>query len=82
MVAVLGSSLGAGINATAADRSLEYRVLATSKTSTIEMELNEAGAAGYRFSKAMGGETAFGGQEIVVVIVLPENVISARFTDS
>ena len=27
------------------------------------------GAAGYRFSNAMGGETAFGGQEIVVAMV-------------
>jgi hypothetical protein len=69
MVAVLGSSLGAGIHATAADRPLEYRLLATSKTSTMEKELNEAAAAGYRFSKAMGGETAIGGQEIVVAMV-------------
>lgn len=68
IVAVLFSSLGPR-NATAADRALEYRVLATSKTSTMEVELNQAGAAGYRFSSAMGGETAFGGQEIVVAMV-------------
>jgi hypothetical protein len=35
----------------------------------MERELNEAGAAGYRFSTAMGGQTAFGGQEIVVAVV-------------
>jgi hypothetical protein len=69
MVAVLCSSLGAGINATAADRPVEYRLLATSKTSTMERELNEAGAEGYRFSNAMGGETANGRQEIVVAMV-------------
>ena len=69
MVTVLGAGLWTAINATAADRPLEYRVLATSQTSTMEKELNEAGAAGYRFSKAMGGETAFGGQEIVVAVV-------------
>lgn len=35
----------------------------------MERELNEAGAAGYRFSEAMGGETANGGQELVVAMV-------------
>ena len=44
--------------ATAADQPLDYRLLATSKTSTMEKELNEAGSAGYHFSKAMGGVTA------------------------
>jgi hypothetical protein len=34
----------------------------------MEKELNAAGAAGYRFSNAMGGETAVGGQEIVVAM--------------
>src|SRR5438132_12955473 len=53
----------------AADASLDYRILATSKTSTMEKELNEAAAAGYRFSKAMGGKSANGGQEVVVAMV-------------
>jgi hypothetical protein len=39
----------------------------------MEKELNEAGAEGYRFSKAMGGETASGGQEIVVAMVKAES---------
>jgi len=52
-----------------ADRPLDYRILATSKTSTMERELNEASAAGYRFSQAMGGKTANGGQEVVVAMV-------------
>src|SRR5690349_17664885 len=56
IIAVLGLTLGSSINATAADRPLEFRLLATSKTSTMGKELNEAGAAGYRFSMAMGGE--------------------------
>ena len=47
----------------------DYRVLATKKTSTMEKELNEAGEAGYRFVAVMGGETGFGGSEVVVVMV-------------
>src|SRR5262249_24991613 len=35
----------------------------------MEQELNAAAAAGYRFSKAIGGRTAYGGQEVVVAMV-------------
>lgn len=45
-----------------------YRVLATSKTSTMEKEMQEAGEAGYRFVAVMGGETAIGGKEVVVLM--------------
>lgn len=45
-----------------------YRVLATSKTSTMQKELNEAAAAGFRFSGVMGGDTAIGGKEVVIVM--------------
>lgn len=44
---------------------LQYRVLATSRTSTMQKELNEAAEAGFRFQAFMGGETAFGGDEVV-----------------
>jgi hypothetical protein len=47
----------------------QYRVLATTKTSTMETEMQEAAEAGFRFGGVMGGETAFGGQEVVVVMV-------------
>jgi len=50
------------------DEGVEYKLLATSKTSTLEKELNEAAAAGYRFEAVMGGETSFGGNEIVAII--------------
>jgi hypothetical protein len=53
--------------ATPAFAQLDYRVLATSKTSTMEKELNAAGAEGYRFVAVMGGETA-GGDEVVVLM--------------
>jgi len=60
-------AMGAAVNG--ADRPLEYRVLATSKTSTMDKELNEAAGDGYRFAKAMGGKTANGGQEVVITMV-------------
>ena len=47
--------------------AVEYRVLATNKTSTMQKELNEAAEAGFRFQAVMGGETAFGGSEVVSV---------------
>ena len=47
--------------------AIEYRVLATTKTSTMEKELNEASDAGFQFKAVMGGETEFGGSEVVVV---------------
>ncbi len=46
----------------------EYKVLATSKTSTMEKEMNAAAEAGFAFAAVMGGETAFGGNETVVVM--------------
>ena len=48
--------------------AVTYKVLATSKTSTMQKELQEAGAAGYRFVAVMGGETAAGGKEVVVLM--------------
>jgi hypothetical protein len=50
-----------------AQTSYDYRVLATSRTSTLEKEMNEAADAGYRFSFVMGGKTARGGSESVAV---------------
>lgn len=47
---------------------VEYRTLATNKTSTTEKEMNEAATAGFRFGGVMGGETAFGGSEVVTVM--------------
>jgi hypothetical protein len=51
-----------------AQSTLTYKVLATSKTSTMQKEMQEAGAAGYRFVAVMGGETALGGNEVVVLM--------------
>lgn len=45
-----------------------YRVLATNRTSTMQKEMQEAGDAGFRFAAVMGGETAVGGKEVVVIM--------------
>ncbi|MGA9772724.1 MAG: hypothetical protein WBV94_27085 [Blastocatellia bacterium] len=46
----------------------EFRLLATNKTSTMQKEMNEAAAAGYHYEGTMGGETSFGGSEVVVIM--------------
>lgn len=51
-----------------AQADITYKVLATSKTSTMQKEMQEAGEAGYRFVAVMGGETAIGGKEVVVLM--------------
>ena len=48
----------------------KYLLLATNRTGTMEEELNEAGARGYRFAGTQGGETAFGGNEVVIIMKL------------
>jgi hypothetical protein len=47
---------------------IEYKLLATNKTSTMEKEMNQAAAVGFRFEGVMGGETAGGGDEAVVIM--------------
>lgn len=46
----------------------DYRLLATSKTSSMEKEMNQAADAGYVFAGVMGGESSFGGKEVIVVM--------------
>jgi len=50
-------------------QQFDYRVLATNRTSTAEKEMNEAADAGFVFAAAMGGETGFGGNEVVVIMI-------------
>jgi hypothetical protein len=45
----------------------EYKLLATSKTSTMQKELQQAAGAGYRFVGVTVASTAFGGKEVVVI---------------
>jgi hypothetical protein len=46
----------------------DFKVLGTTKTSTMEREMNEAAQAGYVFQSVMGGETAFGGKEVIAIM--------------
>lgn len=48
--------------------TVEYRVLATNKTSTMQKEMQEAAEADFRFGDVMGGDTALGGSEVVVIM--------------
>lgn len=61
--------LAFGALAVSAQELVEYRLLATNKTSTMQKEMNEAADAGFRFAGAMGGDTAIGGSEVVSVMV-------------
>jgi len=45
----------------------DYRVLATTRTATMEKEMNQAADAGYRFRLVMGGETAAGNEVVAVM---------------
>jgi len=45
-----------------------YLLLATNRTSTMQDEMQDAADQGYVFAGTMGGETSFGGQEVVVVM--------------
>jgi hypothetical protein len=58
---------------------IDYHVVATSKTSTMQKELNEAAEMGFRFDTVMGGETAFGGNEVVVVMSRASGTKASRF---
>lgn len=49
-------------------KRFEYKLLATSKTSTMQKELNEAGSSGFRYVGLTTSETAFGGKELVVIL--------------
>jgi hypothetical protein len=63
----------------AALAQVEYRVIATNKTSTAEKEMNEAADAGFRFGGVMGGDTMFGGSEVVTVMHREPGSAPGRF---
>lgn len=71
---VLALAVCVSIAAPAFAQSHTYKVLATSKTSTMQKEMQDAGDAGFRFVGVMGGETAIGGKEVVVLMEKTEAV--------
>lgn len=75
LICVISSVEGVGLGI---DEEYEYRLLATNKTSTMEKEMGEAGGAGFKFAGVMGGETSFGGSEVVVVMQRIPTIEEAR----
>ena len=59
--------------------AVEYKVVATNKTSTSEKEMNEAAEAGFRFGGVMGGQTTFGGSEVLTVMTRNSTDEKGRF---
>jgi hypothetical protein len=58
----------------------EYKLLATNRTTTMEKEMNDAAAEGYRFHEVISGETFFGGSEALVVMIRPtDDFLKGRF---
>jgi hypothetical protein len=57
----------------------DYRLLATNKTSTMQKELSQAADAGFRFEKAMGGSSVFGGSEVVAIMSKEKAENRARY---
>lgn len=64
---ILAALLCLAVSVPALAQARSYKILATSKTSTMQKEMQAAGDAGYRFVAVMGGETATGGSEVVVL---------------
>ena len=63
----------------AAENQVGYKLLATSKTSTLEKEMNEAADGGFRFAGVMGGDTAIGGKEVVAIMSRAGEAVDKRF---
>ena len=67
---VFSSLIGVAHGQNVADVSdrTQYKVLATNKTSSMQKEMQEAAEAGFKFAGVMGGETSFGGSEVLVIM--------------
>jgi hypothetical protein len=58
---------------------VEYRVLATSKTSTMEKEMNEAADAGFEYRGQTVFKSTFGGKEVAVILERDKAVEPIRY---
>ena len=67
---ILSNTLGA--------QTYDYRLLATSKTGTMEKEMNQAADAGFVFGSVMGGESSIGGKEVIIVMMKSSDSKSSR----
>ena len=68
LLAAFGAASVAAAERASQSHDVDYRVLATSRMSTMERELNDYAAEGFVLIEAMGGETAFGGDELVAIM--------------
>ena len=59
----------------------DYLVIATSKTSTLEKEMNESGAKGYQVTMTVG-TTTLGGHELVVLARRKPQLTSQRIDET
>jgi hypothetical protein len=62
-----------------AQSRFEYKLLATSRTSKMERELQEAGDAGFEYRGQTVFSTAFGGKEVVVILEKDRSAETARY---
>ena len=68
VLSVLIGSSAVGTAQEGADAEYDFLVLATNRTLSMQREMQEAAGRGYFFAGVMGGETSFGGNEVVVVM--------------
>jgi hypothetical protein len=68
----------AGLVAPAAAQD-DVRVLATSRSTTMEKEMNEAADAGFRFAAVIGGDTATGSELVVIMTRQPGATATYRY---
>ena len=58
-------------NPRTSDATVEYKLLATNRVTTMEKEMKEAAAAGFRFDEVVSGNTFWGGAEALVIMSRP-----------
>jgi hypothetical protein len=63
-----GREVSVILERSASKRRVTFRLLATTRTSTMEKELKAAGAEGFEFLQVMVGKTAMGGREVVSIM--------------
>ena len=61
-----------------AKAQVAYKLLATSKTSTMEKELRDAAEAGFEYRAQTVFKSAFGGEEVVCILERDKNAAAAR----
>jgi hypothetical protein len=61
------------------DGRYEYRLLATSKTGTMQREIQELGDLGFEYKGQTVFETTFGGREVVVILERDRNKEPVRY---